>query len=182
MTSKLFAPIALSGVALPNRIVLSPMCQYSADHGTVGDWHVMHLGQFAVSGVGLVFVEATAVAPEAGSRRAASASIVTKTRPGSRASSGSAATTAALIPKVVDFDPFHGAHRPAGPTRREAQTGPRRAARCGTPDSQMAGTRRPRSHWAPGGPMCPTRRAAALFVASGVARRLRCPHRGATRS
>ena len=40
------------------------MCQYSADEGTVGDWHVMRLGQFAVSGVGLVFVEATAVAPE----------------------------------------------------------------------------------------------------------------------
>ena len=64
MTSKLFEPIALSGVALPNRIVLSPMCQYSANEGTVGDWHVMHLGQFAVSGVGLVFVEATGVAPE----------------------------------------------------------------------------------------------------------------------
>ncbi len=64
MTSKLFAPIALSGVTLPNRIVLSPMCQYSAHDGTVGDWHVMHLGQFAVSGVGLIFVEATAVVPE----------------------------------------------------------------------------------------------------------------------
>ncbi len=59
----LLAPIALSEVALPNCIVLSPMCQCSAHEGTVGDWHVMHLGQFAVPGVGLVFVEATAVVP-----------------------------------------------------------------------------------------------------------------------
>ncbi len=61
MTSKLFAPITLGGVELSNRIVLSPMCQYSAPEGTVGDWQVMHLGQFAVSGAGLVMVEATGV-------------------------------------------------------------------------------------------------------------------------
>ena len=61
MTSKLFTQITLGGVELSNRIVLSPMCQYSAREGTVGDWHVMHLGQFAVSGVGLVMVEASGV-------------------------------------------------------------------------------------------------------------------------
>ena len=61
MTSKLFAPITLRGVELSNRIVLSPMCQYAAREGTVGDWHVMHLGQFAVSGAGLVMVEASGV-------------------------------------------------------------------------------------------------------------------------
>ncbi len=61
MTSKLFAPITLGGVERANRIVLSPMCQYSASKGTVGDWHIMHLGQFAVSGAGLVMVEATGV-------------------------------------------------------------------------------------------------------------------------
>ena len=61
MTSKLFAPITLGGVDLSNRIVVSPMCQYSAREGTVGDWHVMHLGQFAVSGAGLVMVEASGV-------------------------------------------------------------------------------------------------------------------------
>ncbi len=64
MTSKLFAPIALRGLELANRIVVSPMCQYTAQDGTVGDWHLMHLGQFAVSGAGLVFVEATGVEPE----------------------------------------------------------------------------------------------------------------------
>ena len=61
MTSKLFAPITLGGVELSNRIVVSPMCQYSAREGTVGDWHVMHLGQFAISGAGLVMVEASGV-------------------------------------------------------------------------------------------------------------------------
>jgi NADPH2 dehydrogenase len=64
MTSTLFSPITLRGLTLPNRIVVSPMCQYSAREGTVGDWHLMHLGQFAVSGVGLVVVEATGVEPE----------------------------------------------------------------------------------------------------------------------
>ncbi len=61
MASKLFTPIQLRGLELANRIVVAPMCQYSATDGTVGDWHVMHLGQFAVSGPGLVFVEATGV-------------------------------------------------------------------------------------------------------------------------
>ena len=61
MTSKLFTPITLGGVELSNRVVLSPMCQYTAREGTVGDWHVMHLGQFAVAGAGLVIVEASGV-------------------------------------------------------------------------------------------------------------------------
>ena len=59
--SRLFSPIALGGVTLPNRIVVSPMCQYSATDGTMSDWHTMHLGQFAVGGVGLIIVEATGV-------------------------------------------------------------------------------------------------------------------------
>jgi NADPH2 dehydrogenase len=59
--SRLFSPITLSGVAIPNRIVVSPMCQYSAADGTMSDWHIMHLGQFAVGGAGLIFVEATGV-------------------------------------------------------------------------------------------------------------------------
>ena len=61
MTSKLFSPITLRGLTVPNRIVVSPMCQYSAVDGTVGDWHIMHLGQFAVGGAGLVMVEASGV-------------------------------------------------------------------------------------------------------------------------
>ncbi len=61
MSSKLFTPIELRGLRLDNRIVISPMCQYSADNGTAGDWHLMHLGQFSVSGAGLLMVEMTNV-------------------------------------------------------------------------------------------------------------------------
>jgi 2,4-dienoyl-CoA reductase-like NADH-dependent reductase (Old Yellow Enzyme family) len=57
----LFAPLELRGVRLRNRIVISPMCQYSAQDGVVGDWHLVHLGKFAQGGAGAVFVEATAV-------------------------------------------------------------------------------------------------------------------------
>lgn len=63
-TSLLFSPFKLRSVELANRIVVAPMCQYSASDGTVGDWHLMHLGQFAVSGAGAIFVEATGVEPE----------------------------------------------------------------------------------------------------------------------
>ena len=48
MPSKLFSPIKLAGLEVPNRIVVAPMCQYSAHDGTPNDWHLMHLGQFAV--------------------------------------------------------------------------------------------------------------------------------------
>jgi len=57
----LFTPIALRGVALPNRVVISPMCQYSAIDGVANDWHLVHLGKFATGGAGAVIVEATAV-------------------------------------------------------------------------------------------------------------------------
>ena len=61
MNSFLFSPISLSGVSISNRIVVAPMCQYSANEGNATDWHLMHLGQFAVSGVGLIFTEAVGV-------------------------------------------------------------------------------------------------------------------------
>ena len=57
----LFEPITLREVKARNRIVVSPMCQYSAKDGHVGDWHLVHLGKFAQGGAGIVFVEATAV-------------------------------------------------------------------------------------------------------------------------
>jgi 2,4-dienoyl-CoA reductase-like NADH-dependent reductase (Old Yellow Enzyme family) len=60
-TPLLFQPIELRGVRLRNRIVVSPMCQYSARDGHVTDWHLVHLGKFAQGGAGAVFVEATAV-------------------------------------------------------------------------------------------------------------------------
>lgn len=61
---KLFTPWTLRGLRFRNRVVMSPMCQYSAVNGVPGDWHVLHLGARAVGGVGLVVVEATAVSPE----------------------------------------------------------------------------------------------------------------------
>jgi NADPH2 dehydrogenase len=64
MQSKLFSPIGLGGVTLPNRIVVSPMCQYSADDGCMNDWHLVHLGHLAYSGAGLLMVEATHVTRE----------------------------------------------------------------------------------------------------------------------
>ncbi len=65
MSSKLFAPIQLGGITLPNRIVVAPMCQYSANDGCMSDWHLMHLGTLAASGAGLVVIEATGVTREA---------------------------------------------------------------------------------------------------------------------
>ena len=62
--SRLFSPIALRGLKLANRAVVSPMCQYSAHEGSATDWHLMHLGQFAVSGVGMVIMEMTNVEPQ----------------------------------------------------------------------------------------------------------------------
>ncbi|RSD19634.1 NADH:flavin oxidoreductase/NADH oxidase [Amycolatopsis eburnea] len=62
--SRLFSPITVRGLTLPNRVWVSPMCQYSATDGFPGDWHLVHLGQFATGGAGLVLTEATAVTPE----------------------------------------------------------------------------------------------------------------------
>ncbi len=57
----LFEPLELRGIRIRNRVVISPMCQYSARDGLVTDWHLVHLGKFAQGGAGIVFVEATAV-------------------------------------------------------------------------------------------------------------------------
>ena len=54
MSSHLFSTIMLADIELGNRIIVAPMCQYSANEGNATDWHLMHLGQFAVSGVGLI--------------------------------------------------------------------------------------------------------------------------------
>ena len=59
--TKLFTPIQLGGITLSNRIVVAPMCQYSAADGSMGDWHITHLGSMAISGAGLLVIEATAV-------------------------------------------------------------------------------------------------------------------------
>ncbi len=62
--SKLFSTYKLGDLTLENRIVIAPMCQYSAVDGVATDWHMMHLGQLAVSGAGMLIIEATAVSAE----------------------------------------------------------------------------------------------------------------------
>lgn len=63
-TPLLFTPLQLRSLTLKNRLVVSPMCQYSSIDGFANDWHLVHLGSRAVGGAGLVFTEATAVSPE----------------------------------------------------------------------------------------------------------------------
>jgi 2,4-dienoyl-CoA reductase-like NADH-dependent reductase (Old Yellow Enzyme family) len=64
MAAKLFTPLDLGGITLPNRIVISPMCQYQADDGSMNDWHLVHLGHLSYSGAGLMMLEATHVTRE----------------------------------------------------------------------------------------------------------------------
>ncbi len=61
----MFAPLKLRGLTLPNRVVVSPMCMYSAEDGLVGDFHLVHLGSRALGGAGLVFTEMTDVSADA---------------------------------------------------------------------------------------------------------------------
>ena len=60
----LFEPVQVRSLKLANRIIIAPMCQYSAENGCMNDWHLIHLGQLAISGAALLTVEATAVLPE----------------------------------------------------------------------------------------------------------------------
>ncbi len=62
--STLFSPITIKNTTLKNRIVVSPMCQYSSTDGFANDWHLVHLGSRAVGGAALLIQEATAVSPE----------------------------------------------------------------------------------------------------------------------
>ncbi len=65
MNSLLFSPLTLKSITFKNRIVISPMCQYSATDGFANDWHLVHLGSRAAGGAGLLIQEATAISPEA---------------------------------------------------------------------------------------------------------------------
>jgi len=60
----LFSPLKIKNIEFKNRIVVSPMCEYSSEDGFANDWHLVHLGGFAVGGASLVITEATAVSPE----------------------------------------------------------------------------------------------------------------------
>ncbi|WP_409307136.1 NADH:flavin oxidoreductase/NADH oxidase [Pectobacterium sp. B1J-3] len=62
--SQLFTPVSFGKLTLPNRVIIAPMCQYSADEGKATAWHTMHLGHLSHSGAGLLIIEATSVTPE----------------------------------------------------------------------------------------------------------------------
>jgi 2,4-dienoyl-CoA reductase-like NADH-dependent reductase (Old Yellow Enzyme family) len=64
MSSMLFTPLSLGGMEIPNRITIAPMCEYSAIDGSMTGWHVQHLGNLALSGAGMLVIEATGVMPE----------------------------------------------------------------------------------------------------------------------
>ena len=64
MKSKLFSILQIKSLTFKNRIVISPMCQYSATDGFANDWHLVHLGSRASGGAALIIQEATAVSPE----------------------------------------------------------------------------------------------------------------------
>ena len=61
--SALFSPLKLRDLSLANRVIISPMCQYSAERGEATDWHTIHLGHLALSGASMMLIEATAVEP-----------------------------------------------------------------------------------------------------------------------
>ena len=61
--SILFSPYTCKSITFKNRIVVSPMCQYSSEDGFATEWHLVHLGSRAVGGAGLIITEATAVSP-----------------------------------------------------------------------------------------------------------------------
>ena len=63
-TAMLFSPFQVGSIELANRIIIAPMCQYSAEDGCMTDWHVIHLGHLALSGAALLTIEATAVEPQ----------------------------------------------------------------------------------------------------------------------
>ena len=65
MPSNLFSPLTIRNMTLKNRLVVSPMQQYSSPEGIVGSWHLVHLGSRAVGGAALIITECTAVSPEA---------------------------------------------------------------------------------------------------------------------
>ena len=112
-TPVLFTPFKLRALTLPNRIVVSPMCQYSARDGCATDWHLQHLGSLAVSNAGLLMIEATAVEPDRPHHpRQISASTATKNEAALR-------DRAASLPRRRQHLHRHPARpcRPQGPRR-----------------------------------------------------------------
>src|SRR5258708_30754222 len=103
MASALFAPITLRGLALKNRIVVSPMCQYNSDNGTANDWHLMHLGQFSLGAGALVMTESTHVSAEGRISLQCAGMYSAENEP--------------AIKRVIEFSKKHGVAAPGPPLR-----------------------------------------------------------------
>ncbi len=136
MESALFSPLALRGLTLPNRIVVSPMCQYSAQEGVAQPFHTIHAGTLMMGGAGLVILEATAVTPEGmgtardlalfnDAQEAALARLVATVKPLSGAAIGlqlghagrrAATRTIAERGRGEVLPPEEGAWQPVGPS------------------------------------------------------------------
>ena len=85
MASVLFSPITLRGLTLPNRVVVSPMCQYNSDNGSANDWHLMHLGNMSLGCGGLVMCEMTDVNPQGPDHAEMRRHVVGRQREGAQA-------------------------------------------------------------------------------------------------
>jgi 2,4-dienoyl-CoA reductase-like NADH-dependent reductase (Old Yellow Enzyme family) len=116
MTSALFSPIRLAGLELPNRVVVAPMCQYSADDGVGNDWHMTHLGMLANSGAGMLVIEATHVERRGRIQLAHAGRKASSARPWEGAKALTAAEDAwpTIGPSALPFGP--GWHTPAAMT------------------------------------------------------------------
>ncbi len=79
--SRLFEPLMIGHLRLENRIVIAPMCQYSATNGMASDWHMIHLGHLALSGAGLMILEARRSRPRAAFPHRTLASTPMRTKP-----------------------------------------------------------------------------------------------------
>ena len=114
MTS-LFSSFTLRGVTFPNRIAISPMSQYRARDGYVNDWHMVHLGRFALGGAGLVYAEASV-------RRLPANAIESAIKNGTTRS----ATSRRRTPRRARLDacPGHGGHRSLAWPLPLGRTGP----------------------------------------------------------
>ena len=97
--SELFQPWRLGALELVNRVVIAPMCQYSAEDGVANDWHMIHLGHLALSGAGLLITEATAVSAEIVSLTCLY-SVSPQWRPQANISEGNCLTAGPAAPSV----------------------------------------------------------------------------------
>ena len=125
--SALFSPIKLRGLALPNRIMVAPMCQYSAVNGEANDWHFTHINTLALSGAAMFCIEATAVEADRPHHAGLPRPVERRHRSRAEADSGVGAQAfenrdrdAARPCRPQGLEPYAVGRRPADPDRPKA--------------------------------------------------------------